>query len=862
MVTPVNDYISTIACIYVVYLLLCLKDPARYYGKPPGDAIDIINIAVNAQQAKNVFFKGLKSKIDQSPWFEGKYHAKMDTIEFKKQVTLHAGHSEREAWEGLNLIFCVLDEIAAFAIENSTGHAQAKTAQDIYNMFRASVDSRFPKFGKVVLLSFPRFKGDFIQQRYDEVIADKDVIIREKKMKIDDEMPDGVQSNEFTVEWEEDKIIAYSYPNVFALKRPTWEVNPLISIEDLKTSFLSNPVDALSRFACMPPDAIDAFFPSREKIEYAFRSGNIAVDETGRFADWFKPIENKEYFIHVDLAQKHDRAAVALAHADSWVRTRIMGDQYSTAPKIVVDAVRYWTPTKEISVDFTEIKNYILDLKRLGFDVKMVTFDRWNCLPEDALVYTPSGPVQIKDVSVGDLVVTRYGESPVGNVWNTGEQEVFRITTRLGYEFEGTGNHKVLTGDGWKTIHELTTSDELVLDNSFMYKGDDLITEGQAYVLGALVADGWVNDKNDQQINFTTADKQFADRFNELIVTEWGFKNKAQVKLQDKTVGSTKDTHTYTYWDKSMISRMRSAGLTKSLAVNKTVPFSVMQSGDSVRAAFLAGYIDGDGGVQTYIDKAGVVRQRLSMDTISETLANQLVWMLLSLKLEPTRMRQIRTNGGVVHRLSLEGKKGARALEIIHPYIERKSSIDINTQKKNVKERWVFEGGTIKLKIKKIESIGVKKTYDISVPEHEEFIAGGFVTHNSHDIMQQLRDYGLHAETLSVAKKHYEDMKLAISEERVEGPFNEILIEELVKLRIVKDKVDHPRKGSKDLADATCGAIYNVIAHARRDTMQELEVHTFGSVRPPSHVDTRPAIDPPKASGPMPDNLKLYFDIV
>jgi len=52
-----KDFTSTVACAYIVYKLLCLKDPARYFGKPSGDAIDIINVAINAQQAKNVFFK-------------------------------------------------------------------------------------------------------------------------------------------------------------------------------------------------------------------------------------------------------------------------------------------------------------------------------------------------------------------------------------------------------------------------------------------------------------------------------------------------------------------------------------------------------------------------------------------------------------------------------------------------------------------------------------------------------------------------------------------------------------------------------------------------------------------------------------
>ena len=61
-----KDFTSTVACAYVVYKLLCLKDPARYFGKPSGDAIDIINVAINAEQAKNVFFKGFKTKIEKS----------------------------------------------------------------------------------------------------------------------------------------------------------------------------------------------------------------------------------------------------------------------------------------------------------------------------------------------------------------------------------------------------------------------------------------------------------------------------------------------------------------------------------------------------------------------------------------------------------------------------------------------------------------------------------------------------------------------------------------------------------------------------------------------------------------------------
>ena len=373
-----KDYCSTIAVAYIVYLLLCLKDPATYYGKPPGDSIDIINIAINSQQASNVFFKGFKTRIEKSPWFTGKYTDKASEIKFDKAITVHSGHSEREAWEGYNVIVVILDEISGFAIENTTGHEQAKTGAAIYDMYRASVDSRFPDFGKVILLSFPRYKNDYIQQRYDAVVAEKQTIIRDHRFKMYEELPDGTEGNEFTVEWEEDNIISYKIPRVFALKRPTWEINPVRKIDDFKVAFFTNPTDALSRFACMPPEAIDAFFKSREKIEKAFNKAHLAVDNFGRLEEWFIPDPDKEYFIHVDLAQKHDHCAVAMAHVNRWVNVKVTDTYSQPAPVVEIDAVRYWTPTSDKSVDFTEVKDYILSLKTRGFKIRVCTFDRWN----------------------------------------------------------------------------------------------------------------------------------------------------------------------------------------------------------------------------------------------------------------------------------------------------------------------------------------------------------------------------------------------------------------------------------------------------------------------------------------------------
>lgn len=411
-----KDFTSTIACAYIVYLLLCLRDPAKYFDKPEGDSIDILNIAINAAQANNVFFKGFKSRIEGSPWFAGKFSTKAGHIAFIKNVNVYSGHSEREAWEGYNLLYCVLDEISGFALDSTSGNEQAKTADAVYKMYRASVDSRFPQQGKLVLLSFPRFKNDFISQRYDAVVADKEVIERTHKFKLDPELPDGIESNEFTIKWNEDHISSYSIPRVFALKRPTWEVNPTRRIEDFTTAFFTDPTDALSRFACMPPDAIDAFFKDREKVEAAFFHPN-GVDETGAYRSDFRPKDGVRYFIHVDLAQKHDHCAVALAHVEKFVQKKIGGQINEILPFVVVDAVRWWTPKPGKDVDFADVREYITGLKRRGFDLKLVTFDRWNS--EDQMKYLRGVGIKAEVLSVAkkhyeDLSWVIYDQRLIG----------------------------------------------------------------------------------------------------------------------------------------------------------------------------------------------------------------------------------------------------------------------------------------------------------------------------------------------------------------------------------------------------------------------------------------------------------------
>jgi hypothetical protein len=407
-----KDFTSTVACAYIVYKLLCLKDPARYFGKPAGDAIDIINVAINAQQAKNVFFKGFKTKIEKSEWFAGKYNAKAESIEFDKAITVYSGHSERESHEGLNLILAVLDEISGFATEVGTGNDQGKTADNIYKAFRASVDSRFPDLGKVALLSFPRFPGDFISQKYEDSIMEKETITKTHRFIMNPDFPDELEGNYLDIGWDEDQIIAYKYPGVFALKRPTWVVNPTRKIDDFKLAFFTDMGDAMQRFACVPTFASDAFFKQKDKLEKCMTLRN-PIDSNKRFDESFVPDPDKIYYVHADLAQKHDKCAVAIAHVDKWVNLQVVKDYEQVAPIIIVDAVVWWEPKVEGPVNLSDVKQWIQNLRRQGFNLGMVTFDRWQSF--DIQQELQAVGIRTDTVSVGkkhyeDLAMMIYEE--------------------------------------------------------------------------------------------------------------------------------------------------------------------------------------------------------------------------------------------------------------------------------------------------------------------------------------------------------------------------------------------------------------------------------------------------------------------
>ena len=98
------------------------------------------------------------------------------------------------------------------------------------------------------------------------------------------------------------------------------------------------------------------------------------------------------------------------------------------------------------------------------------------------------------------------------------------------------------------------------------------------------------------------------------------------------------------------------------------------------------------------------------------------------------------------------------------------------------------------------------------------------------EMIQSLRSQGINADFHSVKKTDYDTLTTAIYDTRLRGYWNEILVEEeLLKLRLfANNKIDHPASGSKDLADALAGSVWNCMDNIVMDSEIEIEILTPG----------------------------------
>ena len=152
---------SSIIFAYLVYWLICLKDPQKFFGLARGSKIAFLNMAPSASKAKDVVFHEVKTRVENSPWFRRYYppdphvkskllfdHVRVDeegkeleSYRGQKNIAVIPGNSSRNMAIGYNVFGGVIDEAAFFETMENIGKSSTERTDVLYDAIQRRIFS-------------------------------------------------------------------------------------------------------------------------------------------------------------------------------------------------------------------------------------------------------------------------------------------------------------------------------------------------------------------------------------------------------------------------------------------------------------------------------------------------------------------------------------------------------------------------------------------------------------------------------------------------------------------------------------------------------------------------------------------------
>ncbi len=388
------------------------------------------------------------------------------------------------------------------------------------------------------------------------------------------------------------------------------------------------------------------------------------------------------------------------------------------------------------------------------------------CVTGDTLIYTDAGlfpakelaergtPVTVAspDIAIGELVPVRYAVarnstqittiSPgrsvsfrqASHVFPTGIKPVYRLQTKEGYTVRLTGDHKVLTLEGWKAASDLVAGNKIHLlhgEGGFGSTGN----EDLGQVLGWLIGDGYLNTRRKGAVTLSffgteqSIAPRFADAVNRLVVAPEG---QRQYIVGIQKIAGRNETR---------VESTRLLHLIDSeLLENKLqVPPSVLRGSREMQRGFLSALLTADGSVQGTMEKGTTVR----LTSISQSMLENVQRMLLNFGIA-SHIYKNRRDAGV--RELPDGKGGSAAYNCqtyhdlmisrgnLRVFAEQIGFLTDEKQHKLDEALTKFARGPYREDfLATFESLtpdGEEMVYDLSEPEAHLFVGNGLTLHN------------------------------------------------------------------------------------------------------------------------------------
>lgn len=293
-------------------------------------------------------------------------------------------------------------------------------------------------------------------------------------------------------------------------------------------------------------------------------------------------------------------------------------------------------------------------------DYSMFVFSRGmsKCSHEDSLCWTKDGLKKMKDVEVGDLVLSRDSWNPVEAKTINQKQKTYTILTNRGFESNGLDYHRNLYLNKnlefeWRHNKDVFEGDCLVMKkavlpnnnsdilkfikqsehfNSNFVDFENVSLSDWYYFFGLLLGDGCIQDKN---ILISSKDEEIISFLENLCV---------RLKLKLSIFQEKSKAKRLQISSKPLVSFLRELGFTEKRE-KKKIPQRVLKAGPDEIGFLLRGLFDTDGYCSGKINsKKNSVNLRCGFTNTSKELIDQVRNLLLQLGI--TNRTQVCFKGG------------------------------------------------------------------------------------------------------------------------------------------------------------------------------------------------------------------------
>ena len=394
--------------------------------------------------------------------------------------------------------------------------------------------------------------------------------------------------------------------------------------------------------------------------------------------------------------------------------------------------------------DITKVDTSVFD------GVDLVTYG-FPCFVGDSLVTTAQGLKQIKDVAVGDTVLSHDGEwHKVTNWMNQGEKRLWKINAMGFDEIKTTENHKfyvrkkaktwkndvrryerVFTAPEWVECKDLSKDYYMgvpVNTNSKLPVWDGVeYTRGHAtyinnalpldnadfwYIVGRWLGDGWVVSRKDRNDNLSRVVISCSREETEYLYEKI-------TKCFNCTLSEEKTANKLHILNKELATFLELFG---HGAENKFVPQFVIDLPVQLLKTFIDGYFDSDG---------SIVRSSWKFTTVSRKLAYSMSQCIMKVYQKP---------------VSIYKMERPRKYKIEGRIVNQRDTYQI-AFRPEVRTKGFYENGFIWYPIKSVEQLNeVETVYDITVDGSHSFVVNNCIAHNCQDISNAGKQKGFEDE--------------------------------------------------------------------------------------------------------------------